>query len=68
MSKVAVFNSMNFLPEKQQLRHTGGFVEYLSQSSVRQQSVTKPIEVTVVNLFTPEAATKHELLFNKPES
>ncbi len=33
-----------------------------------QQSVTKITFVTIMNLVTPKAGAKHELLFNKPAS
>jgi hypothetical protein len=46
----------------------GGFVEQLSATKVAQQSVTKIISLKTVNLVTPKAAAKHELLFNKPAS
>jgi len=44
----------------------GGFVEHLSLTLLAQQSVTKYIAMTAINLVTPKAATKPELLFNKP--
>jgi len=38
---------------------TGGqFVAHLSQAQLAQQSVTKIIEVTDMNLVTPKAAAK----------
>jgi hypothetical protein len=43
----------------------GGFVEHLSLTEVAQQSVTKIIHMTIMNLVTPKAGAKHELLFNK---
>jgi hypothetical protein len=46
----------------------GGFVEHLSPTLVAQQSVTKIIFVTMMNLVTHKAGAKHELLFNKPAS
>ncbi len=45
-----------------------GFVEHLSQTLVAQQSVTKIISVTVLNLVTPKAGAKHELLLNSQAS
>jgi hypothetical protein len=44
------------------------FVEHLSQTLAVQQSVTKFIVMIAINLVTPKAATKHELLLNKPMS
>jgi hypothetical protein len=38
----------------------------LSLTWVAQQSVTKIIAPSFVNLVTPRAGAKHELLFNKP--
>ncbi len=46
----------------------GGFVECLSLTPAAQQSVTKIISLTFVNLVTPKAWAKHELLFNKSAS
>ena len=46
----------------------GGFVEHLSVTKVAQQSVTKIISPTIMNLVTPKAGAKNELLFNKPAS
>ncbi len=46
----------------------GGFVEHLSWTSVAQQSVTKIITLIHINLVTPKARAKHELLFNEPAS
>ena len=43
-------------------------VEHVSQTEVAQQSVTKIISVTIVNLVTPKAGAKHELLLNEPAS
>jgi hypothetical protein len=43
-------------------------VEHQSQTYVVQQSVTKIISLTFVNLVTPKAQAKPELLFNKPAS
>ncbi len=37
-------------------------------TQVTQQSVTKIIPVTIVNLVTPKAGAKHELFLNKPTS
>jgi hypothetical protein len=50
----------------QQISFRGWFVEHLSATQVAQQSVTKTISVTIMNLVTPKAGAKHELLFNKP--
>ncbi len=33
-----------------------------------QQSVTKIISVTIMNLVAPKAGAEHELLFNEPTS
>ncbi len=38
----------------------GGFVEHLSPTEVAQQSVTKIISLTIINLVTPKARAKHE--------
>jgi hypothetical protein len=46
----------------------GEFVERLSLTQVAQQSVTKIMSLTIMNLVTPKAGAKHELLFNKPAS
>jgi hypothetical protein len=46
----------------------GGLVENLSGTLVAQQSATKTISLTFVNLVTPKARAKHEVLFNKPAS
>jgi hypothetical protein len=46
----------------------GGFVEHLSMTYVAQQSVTKIIIVTIMNLVAPKAGARHELLFNEPAS
>ncbi len=43
----------------------GGFVEHPSLSLAAQQSVTKIIFLTHVNMVTPKARAKHELLSNK---
>jgi hypothetical protein len=43
-------------------------VEHVSQTEVAQQSVTKSISVTIVNLVTPKAGAKHELLLKEPAS
>ncbi len=43
----------------------GGFVEHPSPTLVAQQSVTKMISISIMNLVTPKAGAKHELLFNK---
>ncbi len=51
------------------LEHSwGGFVEHLSKTCAAQQSVTKIIYLIFINLVTPKAAAKRELLFNKPAS
>jgi hypothetical protein len=44
------------------------FVKHLSATLVAQQSVTKIMPVTIMNLVTPKDGAKHELLFNKPVS
>ncbi len=44
------------------------FVEHPSWNYVAQQSVTKIISMTILNLATPKAAAKHEFLFNEPAS
>ncbi len=44
----------------------GGFVEHPSPTLVAQQSVTKIISISIINLVTPEAGAMRELLFNKP--
>ncbi len=46
--------------------NSGGFVEHLSLTKVAQQSETKIIYMTLMNLVTTKAAAKHELLFKKP--
>jgi hypothetical protein len=43
----------------------GGFVEHLSLTKVAQQSVTKIIFLTILNLVTPKAGVRRELLLNK---
>jgi hypothetical protein len=43
-------------------------VEHPSWNYVAQQSVTKIITMTILNLATPKAGAKHEFLFNKPAS
>ena len=43
----------------------GGFDGHLSTTLEAQQSVTKIIFLTSVNLVTPKAGAKHELLFNE---
>ena len=53
---------MNFF---QQTGLRGGFVKHLSLTSVAQQSVTKVIYVITMNLVTPKAGAKLELLFNE---
>ncbi len=40
----------------------------ISVTQVAQHSVTKIISQTFVNLVTPKAAAKHEILFNKQAS
>jgi hypothetical protein len=37
-------------------------------TQVAQQSVTKIISPTIMNLITPKVGAKHELLFNEPAS
>ncbi len=55
--------------QKTHLRpHSGGFVEHLSLTKVAQQSVTYIIGQAYVNLVTPKAGAKRELLFNEPAS
>jgi hypothetical protein len=49
----------------QQTGLRGGIVEYLSQTSVAQQSGTKIIYLIIINLVTPEAGAKLKLLFNQ---
>jgi hypothetical protein len=45
----------------------GGFVERLSQTKVAQQSVTKNTAMIVLNLVTPKASAKKNLLLkNRP--
>jgi hypothetical protein len=44
------------------------FVECLGRTWVAQQSVTKIISLTKMNLVTPKVGAKHEVLFNKPAS
>ncbi len=41
------------------------FVEHLSQTYAAQQSVTKLIPLTMMNLVAPTVGAKHELLFKK---
>jgi hypothetical protein len=43
----------------------GGFVEHLRLTEVAQQCVAQIIAIMVINLVTPKAGAKHELLFNK---
>ncbi len=50
------------------LSYSGGLVEHLCRTYIEQQSVTKIIPLMFINLVTPKAQTKHELLFNKPVS
>ncbi len=40
----------------------------ISPTKVVQQSATKIISVTIMNLVTPKAGAKHDLLFNKMAS
>ncbi len=49
-----------------QMTTVGGFVEHLSRTQIAQQSVTKFISLGIVNLVTPKAGAKRELLFNEP--
>ncbi len=49
----------------QQTQLRGGFIEHLSRTLVAQQSVTKITSLVVVNLVTPKAGAKNELVFNK---
>ncbi len=46
----------------------GGFAEHLGQTSVAQQCVKIGMTMIVINLVTPKAAAKQELLFNKSAS
>ncbi len=41
------------------------FVEHLSQTYAAQQSVTKLIPLTLMNLVAPTVGAEHELLFKK---
>ncbi len=50
----------------QQTGHRGGFVEYLCLSYAAEHSVPKFITIIVINLVTPKAAAKLELLLNRP--
>ncbi len=43
----------------------GRFVEQTSMTYGAEQSVTKIISASIMNLVTPKAGAKHELLFNK---
>ncbi len=43
----------------------GGVVEHVSPTYEAQQSVTQIKLATIMNLVTPKAAAKHELLFDK---
>jgi hypothetical protein len=43
-------------------------VKHLCQTKAAQQIVTELIATSAVNFVTPKAATKHDLLFNKPAS
>jgi hypothetical protein len=49
----------------QQTGFWGGFVEHLSWSYVAWQSVTKVTTINTLNLVTPKASAKQELLLNK---
>jgi hypothetical protein len=42
------------------------FIEKLNRTYAAQQSVTQFIAMFALNLVTPKAAAKQELLFNKP--
>ncbi len=63
---------MNLVTPEAEAKHTllfdnslwNGFVEHLSRTLVRQQSVTKFIEINAISMVTPEAAAKHELLLD----
>ncbi len=44
------------------------FVEDISPTKAGQQSVTKIISLTIMNLVAPKAGAKRELLYNKPAS
>ncbi len=48
--------------------HRGGVLEYLSLTYEAEQSVTKIMSVTIMNLVKPKAGAKHELLVNEPAS
>jgi hypothetical protein len=43
----------------------GGFVEHLSPTQVAQQSVTTIISMSNMNLVTPKAGTKRELVIRQ---
>jgi hypothetical protein len=44
------------------------FVEHPNWTYVAQESVTQIISLTILNLATPKAGAKHELLYNEPAS
>jgi hypothetical protein len=46
-------------------RPRGWFVEHLGWTKAAQQSVTKFIAMIFMNVVTPKAAAKNQLLFNK---
>jgi hypothetical protein len=44
---------------------TGQFVEHESRTYAALQSVTRLVTLIVTNLVTPQAATEHELFYNR---
>ncbi len=50
---------------RQFVEDRGGFIEHLSLTYVAQLSETQIIPVAIMNLVTPKAGAKNELLFNK---
>jgi hypothetical protein len=48
------------------MSYLGQFVKHLQWIKAAQKSVTRFTAITVLNLVTPKAASKHELLANKP--
>ncbi len=59
---MAVDVALQSNPYKQGFLNRGGFVEHPSLTYEAQQSATT---LTVINLVTPKAVAKHELLFKK---
>jgi hypothetical protein len=51
--------------DTQQTHLRGRFVEHPSMDKVAQQSVTKFMAMTVINLVIPKGAAQQELLLNK---